>query len=342
MIRRLSIGAATTVAMAAIAGSAIAGSDPSVQTGRATQVTQRSAVLHGQINPEGASTTYYFQWGLTNGYGTNGPPRALRPTGTVQQVSQNPRSLAPGTVYHYRLVATNRFGTAFGADRDFKTAGHAAPGALTGSAVNLATNGATLTGAVYPQGQQTTWYFQWGTSLSYTQRTAPQQTGATGTPQGAVSSLQGLLAPGTVYHFRLVAVHRHSATSLGSDAVFMTYPSPRPVPQVTASTTPFRARSRPYVLTTTGQVLAPAAIPSQFGCNGNVTIRFFRGLKQVGFTLAGIQPNCSFSARTVFQTIPGGRRLHPHRPVQLRVVVRSISNNYLATNKPPNYNVKLG
>ena len=96
------------------------------------------------------------------------------------------------------------------------------------------------------------------------------------------------------------------------------------------------------MLTTTGRVLAPATIPSQFGCNGNVTVRFFRGLKQVGFTLAGIQPDCSFAARTVFGTIPGGRRLHPHRPVTLRVIIRSLSNNYLSTNKPPNEHVKLG
>ena len=122
----------------------------------------------------------------------------------------------------------------------------------------------------------------------------------------------------------------------------MTYPSPRPVPNVVASTKPFRDRHRPYVFTTTGAVIGPSSIPAQYACNGNVTIRFFRGLRQVGFTLAGIQPNCSFSAQTVFNRIPGGRRRHPHRPVQLRVVIRSISNNYLATNRASIEHVKLG
>jgi len=35
--------------------------------------------------------------------------------------------LAPGTTYHYWLVATNRFGTAYGADHAFVTAGRPLP-----------------------------------------------------------------------------------------------------------------------------------------------------------------------------------------------------------------------
>jgi hypothetical protein len=240
------------------------------------------------------------------------------------------------------VVATNQFGTSVGADRTLKTTGRTPPGVITGAAGRLSTTSATLLGAVYPQGVATNWFFQWGTSTAYGQNTTAQRLAASSSAQVVASTLEGILAPGVIYHFRLVGSHGGTAVAYGSDASFMTYPSPRPMPRVTASTSPSRARSRPYVLTTTGAVIPPASIPGQYGCNGNVTIRFFRGLKQVGFTLAGIQPNCSFSARSVFQTIPGGRPLHPHRPVQLRVVVRSISNNYLATNKPPNYNVKLG
>ena len=72
----------------------------------------------------------------------------------------------------------------------------------------------------------------------------------------------------------------------------------------------------------------------------NVTIRFFRGLRQVGFTLAGIQPNCTFFARTAFFGFPGGRP--KHRPLHLRVVIRSLSNQYLLTNRAPIEHVRLG
>ena len=120
----------------------------------------------------------------------------------------------------------------------------------------------------------------------------------------------------------------------------MTYPSPRPVPSVQAHTTPGRARHRPYVFTTSGSVIGPASIPDQYACTGNVTIRFFRGMRQVGFTLAGIQPNCTFAARTVFSQLPA--RPKKHRPLHLHVVVRSIANSYLATNRAAYESVTLG
>ena len=36
---------------------------PSVTTGPATNVTEHSATLNGTVNPNGLSTTYYFEWG---------------------------------------------------------------------------------------------------------------------------------------------------------------------------------------------------------------------------------------------------------------------------------------
>jgi hypothetical protein len=339
MIRRLLVFAGTAVAVAALSGVAAAGSAPSARTGRVNSIKQNSALLHGYVNPNGTSATYFFQWGLTNSYGSSSPPRPAGAGTKSELVEQSARKLVAGTVYHFRVVASNEFGTTVGADRTFKTAGHAPPGAITGAAGNLSTNGATLIGVVYPGSASTTWYFQWGTTIPYQYRTAAQALAPSTSGQPVSFGLPGL-APGTIYHFRLVAVHSGANPAYGADASFMTYPSPRPVPRVSASTGPFRSHNRPYVFTTNGSVAGPSSIPAQYACNGNVTIRFFRGLRQVGFTLAGIQPNCTFSARTVFGRIPGGRR--GPRPVGLRVVIRSIHNNYLGTNRAPIEHVKLG
>jgi hypothetical protein len=347
MIRKLLVPATALATTAILAGVAVGAASPTVRTGKPTRIADSTAVLNGTLNPNGASTTYYFQYGLTSGYGTNTAPRSAGAGVRGINVARTATGLVAGTVYHYRLVATNQFGTTVGADRAFTTTGHPPPGVLTGAAGRLSATGATLVGAVYPQGASTIWFFQWGTSNAYGQNTEAQRLPASGTPQVVASTLSSI-APGVIYHFRLVASHGGNTFTYGNDQIFMTYPSPRPVPTVTASTKPSLARSKPYTLTTTGQVTAPASIPSQFGCNGNVTIRFFRffpsihKLRQVGFTLAGIQPNCSFSARTVFNTIPGGRPLHPNRPVQLQVVTRSISNNYLSTNRAPYEHVKIG
>jgi hypothetical protein len=54
-----------------------------------------------------------------------------------------------------------------------------------------------------------------------------------------------------------------------------------------------------------------------------VEVRFFHGAR-VKSTLAVVQPNCTFSAITVFSRLSGGR------PAHLRVVVEYLSSPYLA------------
>jgi hypothetical protein len=339
MKRKLEALGAVLAAGAVVCGAAFAASSPAVVTAGTSSVSDSSAVLHGTVNPNGSSATYFFQWGLTTGYGVGGKPHSAGAGVNPVAVEETAGGLLPGTTYHYRLLATNQFGTSVGADRTFKTAGHPPPGVSTGPATQVNATGATLTGAINPSGESTTWWFEWGGSTSYGQQTAPKTVAAGSSPKSVVASLQGLLAPGTIYHYRLVASHGASTTSYGNDGAFMTYPSPRPIPRVQATTTPVRARRSPYVLSTSGSVIGPPWMPDQYACYGNVTIRFFRGSKQVGFTLAGIQPNCSFAAQTVFNRLPGRK---PHPPVRLRVVIRSISNAYLATNRAPIEHIKLG
>jgi hypothetical protein len=344
MKRKLLVLVGTAAASVAVSGVAAAGSSPTVTTGKATGVTRSGASLFGTVNPNGSSTTYYFQWGLSPSYGFNGSPLAAGHGTVGRTVHESAGALESGTVYHYRIVATNQFGTTVGADRSFKTAGNPPPQPATGPALQVNTTGAELTGAVYPEGAATTWYFQWGTTNAYGQQTTAGQTAATNSPQLVASSLEGLLAPGTIYHFRLAATHGGSVTTYGPDATFMTHPSPAPEPRIAASTKPSFTSRRPYVLTTTGTVTPPASIPAQYGCNGNVTIRFFDGPREIAFTLAGIQPNCTFAAKTTFGSLPSalrGRRGTRHREVRLRIVVRSLANSYLATNSAPLEHVTL-
>lgn len=338
MKRRIAVAAAVFAVIAAATSVAAAATSPSVVTGGTSGRTQSSAVLKGTVNPNGSSSTYYLQWGLTNGYGDTGPTRSAGARSTAVAVQETATGLEPGTVYHYRLVATNQYGTSTGADRTFTTAGHPPPGVATGPATNLSSSGATLTGTVNPAGEATTWWFRWGGTTGYGQQTAPQTLAAGASPQSVTASLQGLLNQGTIYHFQLVASHPGSATTYGNDASFLTYPFPKPVPRFGALTQPRRARFRPYVLTTTGRIIGPSWMPAQYACSGDVTIRFFRGLRQVGFTLAGLNPDCTFTAQTTFQHLPG----RGGAPAHLRVVVRFVSTPYLATNRARIERITLG
>ena len=95
---------------------------PTATTGSATSVTSTSATLNGTVNPNGASTTVVFQYGLSTSYG-NAATAAQSPlTGTsAQAVSAGITGLTQGTTYHYRVVATNSAGTGSGSDRTFTT-----------------------------------------------------------------------------------------------------------------------------------------------------------------------------------------------------------------------------
>jgi hypothetical protein len=339
MKRKLEVVAAAMAAGATISGAvAAAASSPAVVTRSATGVRQSSAVLNGTVNPNGSSSTYYFQWGLTTGYGVNGAARSAGSGVKPVAVHETAGALIPGTTYHYRLVATNQFGTTLGSDRTFTTAGPPPPGVATGPANSVNANGATLTGAINPAGAATTYWFQWGSTTAYGQQTGAQALPAAATAESVAGSLQGLLAPGTIYHYRLVASHG-AVTSYGADGSFMTYPVPRPVPRVAASTKPGRARHRPYVVTTTGTVTGPSWMPASYACAGNLTIRFFRGLRQVGFTIAPLQPNCTFGAQTTFPRVPGRKT---NDPVRLRIVIRYMYTPYLATNRAALEHVTLG
>ena len=92
---------------------------PAVVTGQ-THVQGASVTLLGSVNPRGAATTYFFQYGATVAYGKQTTPAAL-PTGTASiKVGQAAPGILPG--YHYRLVASNSFGPSKpGRDRTFTT-----------------------------------------------------------------------------------------------------------------------------------------------------------------------------------------------------------------------------
>jgi PKD repeat protein len=94
---------------------------PVVTTGAATSVTSSGARLNGTVNPGGAQTTYWFEYGKTTAYGSK-TTRTKAGAGTTDvPASDTTGRLSPGTVYHFRLVATNSSGTTYGQDVQFTT-----------------------------------------------------------------------------------------------------------------------------------------------------------------------------------------------------------------------------
>jgi hypothetical protein len=96
----------------------------------------------------------------------------------------------------------------------------ASPTVSTVTATGVSNSAATLTATVNPNGQATTYAFEYGTSTHYSQQTAVQSAGAGTKPVNATTQVTDL-RPGTTYHVRTLA-SSSAGTTAGNDATFKT------------------------------------------------------------------------------------------------------------------------
>jgi YD repeat-containing protein len=97
---------------------------PTVTTGSATGVTGFGAILNATVVANNLDTTVTFEYGLTTAYGTTVAASQNPVTGTISTaVSRTIIGLTTGAVYHYRAVAVNSKGTAYGIDKTFTATG---------------------------------------------------------------------------------------------------------------------------------------------------------------------------------------------------------------------------
>jgi hypothetical protein len=306
----------------AAAASAWAASTPAVVTGAATAISNSGAVVHATVDPEGSSTSYTFQYGPTIAYGATSSTGAAGHGTAARAVTRKLAGLTPGTLYHYRIDAANGLGSTVGRDRTFQTTGHPLPGAITGVASAVGRNTVTLTGTVVSQSEATSAYFEYGPTTAYGLQTPAQTVTASATPTAVAYAVTGL-APGTTFHYRLVAAHAGFAPEYGLDQAFTTIPLTRFRAKVTARTTPGRVRHKPYQFTTSGMVESRVPLAPGYGCSGLVTVRFSFGKKAVAFRRLALPPTCAYSTSIEF------RHLVDHTKTRLRVTVRFHGNAYL-------------
>ncbi len=91
---------------------------PAATTGAATSVGETSASLNGTLGAGGSSNAY-FQYGTTAAYGSSTAPQSVGVSGSASPLAAAIGGLAPGTTYHFRLVAENSGGVAYGDDQTF-------------------------------------------------------------------------------------------------------------------------------------------------------------------------------------------------------------------------------
>ena len=194
---------------------------PDVATQETENIDSTTATVAGTVNPDGLAATYQFEYGTDTGYGSVSPlsPASVGSDSSEHSVSASLAGLAPDTVYHYRLVATNTNGVNRSTDRTFRTTGPPVVDGETFSEVGA--SGARLSAEVNDFGIPGSYHYEYGTSSSYGSETAPVSLAAAEGDTSAQAPI-GDLQPGILYHFRMVAEGPHG-TGYGVDETFTTF-----------------------------------------------------------------------------------------------------------------------
>jgi phosphodiesterase/alkaline phosphatase D-like protein len=221
-MRRASFAGTLALVLGLFVTAGAVAASPSAITGPTTVVGPTSATVTGSVDPGGQATTAYVEYGKSTSYGSKTSSLSAGSGSAAVVVSVGLTGLSSGTTYHYRVVATNAAGTDRGSDAVFTTT--VPPVATTGAASSVKATSATLNGTVDPNGRDTTFYFQYGTSSSYGSKTSSKSAGSSTSPQPEYGAVTGLQA-GRTYHFRVVATS-DAGTSEGKDATFVTSGSP--------------------------------------------------------------------------------------------------------------------
>ena len=240
---------------------------PSPVTQPADNLRSTAANLNALINPNGISTTYYFQYGLTTNYGTTTASSSLPGTNIVLAATRSVTNLQPVTTYHYRVAAVNTLGTVFGDDVIFTTGGHA-PAINVVAATAMTMNSATLSASANPNDVPTSFFFDYGLTASYGSRSSTTNIGG-GTNAVAVTNLISSLLPGATYHYRGVASNALGVT-MSSDATF-----------VTRGAAPTLASQAAGGITSTSVVFTASVVPNEVA-----SVVFFQYGTSISYTNA--------------------------------------------------------
>ncbi|HEY7256953.1 MAG TPA: hypothetical protein VH476_09760 [Solirubrobacterales bacterium] len=196
---------------------------PKITYGAVTEQTQTSGTVHATVElnggPEVESCT--IQYGTTTAYGSTAECSPSAPYTGTTAISGELSGLTTETTYHYRVVLVTANGTKKGIDQTYLP--HAVAGLTTLPATSVERNTATLNGTYNGNGEDTHYFFEWGTTTGYgnTTATPPGVDKGTGTgPQSLTFNLSGLTVE-TTYHYRVVASNG-AGTSYGTDQSFKT------------------------------------------------------------------------------------------------------------------------
>ena len=280
-----------------------------VDTNAATEISSDGVTLNGEFVGNGLDVDFYFEYGLTEAYGLVSDTGDAGETNGLTPVEMVIDEYEGYKTYHYRLVAENSFGKTFGPDMTFTSPPSPLPGVSGVSASNVTPTTAQLSADVNPNRWPTVYLFEWGPTTAYGSATQFDHilSGLLAEDIAVTKTISGL-APGTLYHYRAVALNLTGVTN-GPDQTFVT-PGPPTLESASVS----------GVGQTTAQL---SALASSGGSAANV--RFEYGTSPAYGSTTGASPiGSDLFAQSVAATLTGltpGTQYH----------VRAVAENAVGT-----------
>jgi ADP-ribose pyrophosphatase YjhB (NUDIX family)/phosphodiesterase/alkaline phosphatase D-like protein len=236
---------------------------PIVQTNSTYAPYISTVVVNGTVNPNGAATTYWYEYGQISGLGSKTSNYLIGSGYATLYTPAYITGLAPNTNYYFRLSAQNAFGTVNGATYSFKTNNTpapvgVAPTASTNSATNITRTSAHLNGQINPKNAVTTFWFEYGVTSNLGSVTTFQTSANNNVSAAAVASVSGL-QPFVKYYFRLDAQNQFGTvnsqiqnfTTNGPAAATIPTVNTNSVSAITSSSAKLNGRVNPNGIETT-------------------------------------------------------------------------------------------
>lgn len=210
---------------------------PVVSTNSKVFPTDTTVVVNGNVNPKGAFTSYWYEYGLSSNLGSKTSNQTVGSGFVLISAPGYITGLSKNTLYYFRLVGQNQYGKVSGVVYTFKTTEGvptpvgSVPTVKTITASNISRTTVNLNGEIAPNKTETQYWFEYGktTELGNTSAFSSVGNGNVKTPVSI--SLSGL-EPLTIYYFRLNAQNQFGTIN-GSILNFKTSgPTSAKVPSV--------------------------------------------------------------------------------------------------------------
>lgn len=171
-------------------------------------ITATTVKIRGSLLPRGQTVTYHFEYGLTTDYGSTSATYNY-----TDKIEATLTGLQSNSKYYLRLVATNENGNSYAA-REFTTI-LLSPLTKIRQTADVTNTTASLYGMVNPNSLTTTFYFEYGPTLSFGHVTPTVQL-SDATEFLYVSADISGLDPRQKYYYRLVATNNFSSSATES------------------------------------------------------------------------------------------------------------------------------